>query len=134
MVSLKNAQGSPGRMPPEDRGCPIPRFTQKLFRSSSGSNLAQTMPVLGSMENASSNDEQLIQMISLERADAEPLCSNGYSHQQTAADQCLSALLSARGTLVEHLNAVYCALFFMGHEPRKSVAFQYPFVGGCAGP
>jgi hypothetical protein len=62
------------------------RFIQKLFRSSSGSNLAQTMPILGSMEAASSNDEQLIQMISLERADAEPLCSNGYSHQQTSAD------------------------------------------------
>ncbi len=48
--------------------------------------------------------------------------------------RCLSALLSARGAWVEHLNAVYCALLFMGHESRKSVAFQYPFVGGCAGP
>jgi hypothetical protein len=48
--------------------------------------------------------------------------------------RCLSALLSARGAFVEHLNAVYCSLFFMGHESRKSVAFQYPFVGGCAGP
>jgi hypothetical protein len=27
----------------------------------------------------------------------------------------LSALLSARDALIEHLNAVYCALLFMGH-------------------
>ena len=53
---------------------------------------------------------------------------------QGLPQRCLSALLSARGAWVEHLNAVYCALLFMGHESRKSVAFQYPFVGGCAGP
>jgi hypothetical protein len=35
----------------------------------------------------------------------------------------LSALLSDRGAWVAHLNLVYCALLFMGHELRKSVAF-----------
>jgi hypothetical protein len=65
----------------------------------------------------------------------EDLGSSGHCKAfQRQKQRCLSALLSTRGAWVEHLNAVYCALLFMGHESRKSVAFQYPFVGGCAGP
>ena len=35
--------------------------------------------------------------------------------QQSLLRRYLSALLSARDAWIEHLNAVYCALLFMGH-------------------
>jgi hypothetical protein len=48
---------------------------------------------------------------------------------------CYSSTAPTRRVIAASLGkTVYCALFLMGHESRKSVAFQYPFVGGCAGP
>jgi len=38
-----------------------------------------------------------------------------YSETVKAEVRYLSALLSARDAWIEHLNAVYCALLFMGH-------------------
>jgi acetylornithine deacetylase/succinyl-diaminopimelate desuccinylase-like protein len=69
-----------------------------------------------------------------ERGDFIALVANIARTRQIDRRRYLSALLSARGAWVEYLNAVHCALLFMGHESRKGVAFQRIFVDGCAGP